>query len=109
MAIRDIKEGLQYQGIEEERTHFLTVPTSWGVPTSTPTIKAYLLNETDLTYTDVTSTVLPTGAASISSQVITLPKLKALTEGGLYRIEIKFTIVANSDILEAYAWMRAER
>ena len=108
MSIREIKEGKQEQGTEEEITYTLTVPTSWGTPTGTPTVKGYSVNEVTGAYTDVTSTVFPTGAASVNLQVITLPELKLLTEGVLYRVEVKFE-TSQGDILEAYAWIRGTR
>lgn len=108
MFKREIKEGKQEQGIEEEITYTLTVPASWGTPTGTPTVKGYSVNEITNAYTDVTSTVFPVGAASVLAQEITLPELKALTENILYRVEIKFE-TSQGDILEAYAWIQAAR
>jgi hypothetical protein len=108
MSIREIKEGKQEQGIEEEITYTLAVPTSWGTPTGTPTVKGYSTNEVTGAYTDVTSTIFPVGAASVLLQVITLPEMKALTADVLYRVEVKFE-TSQGDILEAYAWIRATR
>lgn len=106
-SIREIIEGKQEQGIEEEITYKLTVPASWGVPTTPLTVKAYSYNEVTEVYTDVTTTVFPVGAGSISLQVITLPEMKALTLGVLYRVEIKFA--TGTDIKEVYVWVRAAR
>jgi hypothetical protein len=103
---REIKEGLQEQGTEEEITYTLTVPSTWGTPTGTPTVKGY--SSIDNVYTDVTSVIFPSGSASIASQVITLPKCKALTADTLYRIEIKFDCT-NGDVKEAYAWIQCRR
>jgi hypothetical protein len=108
MSIREIKEGKQEQGVEEEITYTLTVPTSWGVPSGTPTVKGYSYNETTEAYADVTSTIFPTGSASVASQVITLPECKAMTEGVLYRVEVKFG-TTNGDVKEAYAWIWCKR
>lgn len=105
---REILEGRQEQGVEEEITYTLTVPTTWGVPTGTPTVKGYSVNETAQAYTDVTSTIFPTGSASIASQVITLPECKAMTEDVLYRVEIKFSTVSG-DVKEAYAFIHCKR
>jgi hypothetical protein len=103
---REIVEGRLQQGIEEEIIYTLTVPATWGTPTGTPTVKAfsYIGNA----FADVTSTVMPTGSASVASQVITLPKLKALTEGVTYRVEVKFS-TSEGDVKEAYAWIDAAR
>lgn len=108
MSIREIVEGLQVQGAEEEITRSLTVPASWGTPTGTPTVKVYSHSESTGAYTDVTSTVMPLGAASVAGQVITLPELKALTEDVLYRVEVKFD-TSEGNVLEAFAWVRGER
>jgi len=105
-SVREITEGLQEQGIEEEVTYTLTVPTTWGTPTGTPTVKGY--SYIDGTYTDVTSTIFPAGSASIASQVITLPECKAMTENVRYRIECKFS-TTEGDIKEAYAWIDGTR
>lgn len=107
-APREIKEGQQVQGIEEEITYTLTVDATWGTPSGTPTVKAYSYNQETGAYTDMTSTVMPVGTGSISGQVVTLPELKSLTENTLYRVEIKFT-TSEGDIKEAYAWVWAER
>lgn len=103
---REIKEGRQAQGIEEEITYTLTVPATWGTPTGTPTVKGY--SYADETYTDVTTTIFPAGSPSISGQVITLPECKAMTEGTVYRVEVKFS-TSEGDVKEAYAWIDGER
>ena len=104
---REILEGLQGQGIDEEITYTLTIPTSWGTPAAPLTVKAYSVNETTGALTDVTSTVLPTGSGSIASQVITLPEMKALTVDVLYRVEVKFA--TGTDIKEAFGYVRGEQ
>lgn len=106
MTIREIKEGRQEQGAEEEVTYTLTVPTTWGVPSGTPTVTGYSYDGSD--YTDDTSTIFPAGSASIVSQVITLPECKALTAGTTYRVEIKFD-VTGGDVREAFAWIDGKR
>lgn len=106
MSIREIKEGKQEQGVEEEVTYTLTVPTTWGTPSGTPTIKVF--SYIDRTFTDVTSTVMPTGSASISGQVITLPEAKAMTVDVMYRFEMKFD-TSGGGVMEAYAWVECKR
>ncbi len=103
---REITEGRQEQGTEEEIIYTLTVPSTWGTPTGTPTVKAYSFIDGE--YVDVTDTVIPSGAASVASQVITLPKIKLLTEGIAYRVETKFS-TTEGDVKEAYAWIDARR
>jgi hypothetical protein len=105
--IREIAEGRQEQGVDEEITYTLTVPATWGTPTGTPTVKAFSYSSAGA-YTDVTSTVMPVGSGSIASQVITLPELKLLTEGVMYRVEVKFN-TSEGDVKEAFAWIDAVR
>ena len=105
-SVREITEGAQEQGVEEEITYILTVPTTWGTPTGTPTVKGY--SYIDGTFTDVTTTIFPVGAASIDSQVITLPECKAMTEGVRYRVEVKFS-TSEGDVKEAFAWIDCTR
>jgi len=107
-SIREIKEGRQEQGTEEEITYTLTVPTTWGTPTGTPTVTVYSYVAATDTYTDVTSTVIPSGSATVASQVITLPEIKSMTTGVVYRVEVKFS-TSEGDVKEAYAWIDCER
>lgn len=107
-SVREIKEGNQEQGTEEEVNYTLTVPTTWGAPTGTPTVKAYSFDATTSAYTDVTATLIPTGSATVLGQVISLPEIKAMTADVLYRIEVKFAC-ANGDVKEAYAWIQCRR
>lgn len=102
---REILEGQQEQGVEEEITYTLTFPASWGVPSGTPTVKGYSVNETTGALTDVTATIFPTGSASIAGQEITLPECKAMTADILYRVEIKSN-VTSGNVLEAFALIR---
>ena len=105
-SVREIKEGRQEQGTEEEITYTITIPATWGTPTGTPTVTAFSFDGAG--YTDVTSTVIPTGSASIASQVITLPEIKLLTAEVTYRIEVKFD-TSEGDVKEAYAWIDCKR
>ena len=105
-SVREIKEGRQEQGVEEEVTYTLTVPTTWGVPTGTPTIKVYSYD--GITFTDVTTTIMPTVSASIASQVITLAEAKSMTVDVLYRFEMKFDTTSGG-VKEAYAWVQCRR
>ena len=108
--VREIKEAAQnspaLQGIEESVIYTLTVPTTWGTPSGTPTVKVY--SYVSAAYTDVTSTVMPTNSPTAVSQVITMSLLTALTESVLYRVEIKFS-TSEGNTLEAYGWVKAVR
>lgn len=93
MSIREVKEGTQYQGVDEEITYTLDV-TSWGSSPTSPSVVGKQAGA------DVTSTIMPVGSPSVSSNVITLPKIKSLTADLTYRVEVKFTVGGN--VVEAY-------
>jgi len=86
----DVKESPVDQGRDEEISYTLTT-TPWG---STPTNVLVTAYDASATFKDVSSTVL-SGSPSISGDVITLPVLKSLTMGHVYRVEIKFTVGGN--------------
>jgi hypothetical protein len=104
-SIRNILEGQQVQGSTEEVTYTLTFPASWGVPTA-PTVIVYSVNEATGALTNVTSTVMPTGSASATLQVVTLPELKLLTADVLYRVIV--TVASGTNVFTALAHIRAE-
>ena len=56
----------------------------------------------------MTTTVL-SGSASATGDVITLPKVKSLTLGHLYRIEVQFTVTGSATPFEAYVQIEATR
>ena len=91
---RKIQESPLYQGVDEEIKYNLKT-TPWGSSPSSPSavIKKLPSNE------DVSSTCL-SGSASASGDVITLPTVKSLSAGVLYRLEVKFTIGGN--VMEAW-------
>ena len=101
MTKRAVTEGTQKQGADEEIIYSLTT-TNWG---SSPTSPAVVAKDVSDDYTDVSSTVL-SGSPSVSGDVITLPTVKSLTAGHIYRIEIKFT--SGSNIFECYFLIDAE-
>lgn len=77
--MREVIEGLQTQGPNEEIVYRLTVtPLAVSVVDVTVTDRN--------TGTDVTSTVMPSGSASVNDGAIILPPLKALTLGHLYEV-----------------------
>lgn len=91
---RMIVESPLKQGADEQIYYTLTT-TPWG---SSPAAVAVVLK--DSTGLDVSSTKL-SGAASVSGDVITLPKVTSLTAGSNYRLEVKFTVSQN--VCEAWA------
>jgi hypothetical protein len=107
-AKREIKEGKQYQGVEEEVAYTLTT-TPWGSTPTSITAKVFSVpsNGVDSDYTDTTTDNFPTNSPSASGDIITLSPLKSLVLDTLYRVEVKFT--ASGNIFEAYAYVKAER
>lgn len=102
---REVVESPVQQGADEEIAYQLTV-TPWG---STPTsVTVDVFDITEGAYTEVSSDVLTTEAASVSGDVITLPALSGLTAGNRYRVEVQFD-TADGHTLEAYLVVEAER
>ena len=99
---REIKEGIQYQGADENIVYTLTT-TNWGSSPSSPSAKIFEMDGDTLT--DVTTTKM-TGAASEAGDVITLPAIALLSADTKYRVEVKFTISGN--VFEAYAFIHGE-
>jgi hypothetical protein len=87
--IREVVEGTQYQGVDEEIAYTITT-TPWG---SSPTSMAAVVK--DASGTDVSSVVMPTGVPTANGDVVTLPTIKSLTDGQSYRAELKFTSGGN--------------
>lgn len=85
-----VKESPLDQGRDEERRYALTT-TPWGSAPTNVLVTAYDAMES---FKDVSSTVL-SGSHSIAGDIITLPVLKSLTMGHVYRVEIKFTVGGN--------------
>lgn len=99
---REITQGTQVQGIEEEIPYTVTT-TPWG---STPTSLSVVVKSVTAGLADVTSTVMPSGSPSAVGDIVTLPTLKSLTENVLYRIELKFT--SGGSIFEVFAFVKGE-
>lgn len=77
--MREVIEGLQTQGPNEEIFYRLTVE-----PAAVSVVSVTVRDNT--TGLDVTSTVMPSGSATVSDGAIILPALKALTDGHLYEV-----------------------
>lgn len=101
MSVREVAEGLQIQGEDEEIAWAITT-TNWG---SSPSEVSVVTKDVTAGGTDVTDEVM-SGDASVSGDVITLPVLSGLTAGHLYRVEVQFT--ASSNVFEAYLMVQAE-
>ena len=98
---REVVEGKQFQGEDESIAYTLDV----GAVGSSPSSVAVVVKDVTAG-TVVTSTVMPTGSPSVAGDVITLPALKLLTAGRLYRVEVKYTIANN--ILESYFYVQGQ-
>ena len=101
---REVTQGKLYQGVDEQIVYSLTT-TNWASSPTSPSVKAYDASDG---YTDVTATVL-SGSASVAGDVITLPKVKSLTLGHLYRIEVQFTVAGVATPFEAYVQIEGAR
>ncbi len=91
--ILEVAEGMRYQTTDEQLIYKVTT-TNWGTSPGTLVVAVY--NGT----ADVTSTVMPTNTPTASGDVITLSPLKSLSNGYVYRVEVKFT--SGSNIFECY-------
>lgn len=85
--IREVTEGVQVQGVNEQIAYQLTT-TPWG---SAPTAVSAQVFAGLAHVTDATSLVMPTGTPAVVGDVITLPVLKDLSRGELYRVRVTFT------------------
>jgi len=92
-TVRMATPARRFQGSGESLIYTVTT-TNWGSSPGTVSVKAYSVSS-DETLTDVTSTVIPAGSASVTGDVITLPAIKNLTAGTLYLIEVTFTSGSN--------------
>jgi hypothetical protein len=92
-----------YQG-EDESIIYTVTTTNW---VSSPASSAVVVKDVSNSYSDVTSTVMPTNTPSESGDVITLSALTALTAGSRYRVEVQWT--ASSSTWETWFDVLAER
>jgi len=101
MTSREVSEGQQVQGEDEEIVYTITT-TNWG---SSPSSVSMVVKDASNSDTDVTDDVT-TGSISTSGDIITLKTISSLTAEHRYRVEVKFT--SGSSIFETYFWIRAE-
>ncbi|MEK6323614.1 MAG: hypothetical protein AABN33_18390 [Acidobacteriota bacterium] len=100
---REVVQGRQTQGVDEKVPYKITT-TPWGTGPAAVSVVVKKLGASGTT--DVTSTVMPSGAPSVAGDVITLPKLQSLAAGSSYRVEVKFDVGGST--LEAYFFVDAE-
>lgn len=101
MTSREVSEGPQVQGVDEE-LNFTITTTNWG---SNPSSVTMVVKDASNSDADVTNDVT-SGSTSVSGDVITLKTILDLTAGHRYRVEVKFT--SGGSIFEPYFYIRAE-
>ena len=84
--ILEVAEGTQYVSSDERKVYNITTTNVGTAPGTTVTVTAY----DESVDASVGTTVFPTGTASVSGDVITLPVMRAFTKGHSYRTEVLF-------------------
>jgi hypothetical protein len=102
---RAVKESPLVQG-EDEKIAYTITTTPWASSPSAVVVAVKETSEASDVWTDVTTTKT-SGAASVTGDVITTPKIISLTRGLKYRVEVKFTSGGNQ--FECYFEIVAER
>ena len=98
---REVVEGRQYQGEDEQIIYSITT-TNWA---SDPTSVSVAVKDNTAGDVDVTTSVT-SGATITNGDLITLLTITGLTAGHLYRVEVQFT--AESSTFECYFIIVAE-
>jgi len=96
MALREVIEGTQQQGCDEEIAYSITT-TNWGSSPTSPSVEVFRDPHNSVA---ITEAVMPTNSPMVNGDIITLSPLKNLTIGVVYRIEVKFSI--GSNVFECY-------
>lgn len=97
--IREFVESPLYQGQDEQIKYSLTT-TNWGSTPSSPVVKIYKQDGTDVSSTNLS------GTATVSGDVVTTPFVTGLTAGLRYRLEIQF--VSGGNTYETYGYIKGE-
>lgn len=105
-SIREVAEGLQVVGLAERIPFGLDV-TNWGSSPTSVTVVSEKYDMDTKEYTVNTTTVFPSGSASVAGNIITLPVLVPQAVGDVYRIGIGFTCSGKG--LQAFAWIKVEK
>jgi hypothetical protein len=106
MTRREVREGRLTQGVDEKIAYALNTTPWGGSPSSVSVVVKDATDDDPDNWTDVTATQTNGSAATVSGNVITLPKVQSLANGSTYRVEVKFTTGGN--VVEAYANIDAE-
>ena len=89
---REVNESPLVQGADEVIVYELTT-TPWGSAPGAVAVKAFEV--TGGSYSDVSAAVT-SGSAAVADDIITLPAIRSLTAGNLYRVEVQFTCGVNT-------------
>lgn len=95
------------QGEDEAIAYQIDV-SPWGTSPTGVSVTVFDVTDkaTKADWTDVTTTVMPTNTPSVVGNMITLSKLRNLTDAHVYRLEVKFTVAELGDC-EAYGFVVA--
>lgn len=99
---REVLEGVQYQGVDEEIVYTLDVLAIGD--TQPHTVLAVVKNITE--GTNDTDNVMPVNAPTVSGSIITLSPLTSLALGTLYRVEVRYIMDGNA--LESYFYVQVQ-
>lgn len=109
MSAREVTFSPFEQGTGERVAHSVDFAAQGsGVVTAPASATVTAYDVTDGALTDVTSTVLPSGTASVAGSVVTAPLLRALTASHDYRLEFAAT-GADGQIEVLYLIVKATR
>jgi hypothetical protein len=98
---REVLEGKLWQGVDEIIAYTLDVSAVGSTPSSVGVVVKDVTNAAT-----VTATVMPVNSPTVDGNVITLSPLKLLTNGVLYRVEVKYVISGNT--LESYFYVQGQ-
>ena len=101
VSIREVVEGIQYQGEDERIIYTINTDAVGDGPTS----PILTVKDESNDFADVTSAVAG-GSASAVGNIITLPVIHSLTAGKFYRCEVKFDLGGNE--MEPFFRIRGE-
>jgi hypothetical protein len=93
MTNRMFEESPVTQG-EGEAISYYFYSTPWGTSPTNVSVVVFDVTDADETadWVNVTATVMPVNSPVIAGDKITLSKLRSLTDGHIYRVEVAFTV-----------------
>jgi len=99
MSLREVIEGLLYQGRHEEIIYTINVSAWDDAPADDSEFSAY--DNTNNAWLDVTTTILNSTSGDTVGTTITTPTIQNLSPDHLYQICCKFT-GGDSNVYECY-------